>query len=63
MGRLAASFYPQHEDGQQPTIDESAGMNREWWDELVFDATERGYPAEQTIVAVGRGPGPASLRE
>ena len=49
-GAPGARFDPTHEDGQQPTIPEPAGMNREWWDELVFDAMTRGYPAEQTTV-------------
>ena len=49
-GAPGARFDPQHEDGQQPTIPEPAGMNRERWDELVFNAWERAYPAEQTVV-------------
>ena len=53
-GAPGASFDPtvvrRHQDGQQPTIPEPAGMNRELWEALVFDAWERPYPAEQTIV-------------
>ena len=49
-----ASFDPtvvrRHQDGQQPTIPEPAGMDRERWDELVFNAWERAEPAEQTVV-------------
>ena len=53
-GAPGASFDPtvvrRHQDGQQPTIPEPAGMNRERWDELVFNAWERADPAEQTVV-------------
>ena len=53
-GAPGASFDPtvvrRHQDGQQPTIPEPAGMNRERWDELVFNAWERAEPAEQTVV-------------
>ena len=49
-GAPGARFDPTHEDGQQPTIPEPAGMDRERWDELVFNAWERADPAEQTIV-------------
>ena len=37
-----ASFDPQHEDGQQPTIPEPASMNRERWEALVFNAYRLG---------------------
>ena len=41
-GAPGASFDPtvvrRHQDGQQPTIPEPAGMNHERWDELVFNA-------------------------
>ena len=50
-GAPGASFDPKHEAGQQPTIDEPAGLNRERWDALVFDGWERKYYfGEQTIV-------------
>ena len=50
-GAPGASFDPTHDDGQQPTIDEPAGMNRERWDALVFDTFEYGYfYVSQTIV-------------
>ena len=53
-GAPGASFDPtvvrRHQDGQQPTIPEPAGMNRARWDELVFNAWERADPAEQTVV-------------
>ena len=50
-GAPGASFDPKHEAGQQPTIDEPAGMNRERWDALVFDGWERKfYFGEQTAV-------------
>ena len=49
-GASGARFDPTHEDGQQPTIPEPAGMDRERWDELVFNAWERAEPAEQTTV-------------
>ena len=53
-GAPGASFDPtvvrRHQDGQQPTIPEPDGMNRERWDELVFNAWERAEPAEQTVV-------------
>ena len=50
-GAPGARFDPQHEDGQQPTVDEPAGMNRERWEALVFDNWQRtGYEGEETIV-------------
>ena len=51
-GAPGAIFDPKHEAGQQPTIDEPAGLNRERWDALVFDAHERYqyYSGEQTVV-------------
>ena len=51
-GAPGAIFDPKHEAGQQPTIDEPAGLNRERWDALVFDAHERHqfYSGEQTRV-------------
>ena len=52
-GAPAARFDPTHEDGQQPTIPEPAGMNRERWDELVFNAYDNptaGFESAQTIV-------------
>ena len=50
-GAPGASFDPKHEAGQQPTIDEPAGLNRERWDALVFDGWERKfYFGEQTAV-------------
>ena len=53
-GVPGASFDPtivrRHQDGQQPTIPEPAGMDRARWDELVFNAWERAEPAEQTVV-------------
>ena len=50
-GAPGAIFDPKHEAGQQPTIDEPAGLNRERWDALVFDDWEQKfYFGEQTIV-------------
>ena len=50
--RPDARYDPTHEDGQQPTIEEPAGLNRELWDALVFDEWQRAYRdySEQTIV-------------
>ena len=48
-----ASFEPRHEDGQQPTIPEPAGMNRERWDALVFDAfdePEGGFEPRRPLI-------------
>ena len=46
-----ASFVPTHQDGQQPTIDEPAGLDREVWDALVFDTNDYGYfYVSQTVV-------------
>ena len=49
-GAPGARFDPQHEDGQQPTIDEPAGMNRERWEALVFDGYDDIYGVEQSFV-------------
>ena len=51
--RLTPASIPQHEDGQQPTIPEPAGMNRERWEALVFKRLQARSQARQVYQRIG----------
>ena len=48
--RGSGAYGPTDEDGTQPTVEEPAGLNRERWDQLVFNAREQRYRTIQTWV-------------
>ena len=48
--RGSGAYGPTDEDGTQPTVEEPAGLNRERWDQLVFNAREQRYRTVQTRV-------------